>query len=307
MLTQPLTRREMLAITAQLGLAAWVAAQSPERAPLPMPVPSLPYVEHVLSLKPAGYWRLTGTKGTTAEDISGHKRDGVFHGRRSFDLPSPLVGDAERVLALDGKSYVEIPDHKVFSMSHKGLTVEAWLRLPDLDFPGQTGAIDDPYVHWLGKGEKDKFEWGFRIYSKHKKNGQLSGRPNRISAYIWNPKSLGPGRSNEGAGAYFEDELKLNEWIHVVAVYDPPGPGAGVRIYRDGELRKGPPDKGTLYSTFEIKPEHGAAPLRLGTRDCGSFLIGGLSDVAIYPRMLSAAEIKENHRLATQKPHRKRG
>jgi hypothetical protein len=297
----------MLALTGQLGLAACVAAQTPERAPMPAPVPSLPYVERVLSLKPAGYWRLTSSKSSTIVDISGHKRDGVMHGKRLFDLPSPITGDTEKVLALDGKSYVEIPDHKAFSVSHAGLTVEAWLRLAELDFPGQTGAGDDPYVHWLGKGEKDAFEWGFRLYSKHKKNGELSGRPNRTSAYIWNPKAAAPGTSNEGAGAYFEDELKPHQWMHIVAVYDPPGSDAGVRIYRDGMLRKGPPDKGTLYRTFDIKPEHGSAPLRLGTRDLGSFLIGGLGDVAVYPRMLSAAEIKENYRLATQKPHRKRG
>lgn len=62
-------------------------------------------------------------------------------------------------------------------------------------------------------------------------------------------------------------------------------------------FRKGPPDKGTLYSSYDIKPVHGPAPLRLGTRDLGSFLTGGLDEVAVYPRVLTAAEIKENHRI----------
>jgi hypothetical protein len=175
------------------------------------------------------------------------------------------------------------------------------MRLSELDFPGQTGGNDDPYVHWLGKGETGSFEWGFRVYSKHKKDGKLSSRPNRVSAYIWNAKATKDGASNEGAGAFFEDQLKPGQWMHVVAVYEPPGPGAGVRIYRDGKLRKGPPDKGTLYSTFEIEPKHGAAPVRLGTRDQGSFLRGGLDEVAIYPRVLTAAEIKGHYELAMAK------
>ena len=33
--------------------------------------------------------------------------------------------------------------------------------------------------------------------------------------------------------------------------------------------------------------------MRLGTRDLGSFLTGGLDEVAIYPRKLTAAEVQE--------------
>jgi hypothetical protein len=35
--------------------------------------------------------------------------------------------------------------------------------------------------------------------------------------------------------------------------------------------------------------------VRLGTRDFGSFLIGGLDEVAVYPRVLSAAEVADNY------------
>jgi hypothetical protein len=260
-----------------------------------------PYEAFVLSLKPAGYWRLGEAKGPTAADSSGNKRDGEYHGAFKFHQPGALKDDKNTSVLLEGKSYVEIPSNKAFSISDKGLTVEVWLQIPDLDFPGQTSGGDDPYVHWLGKGEKDDYEWGLRIYSKHKKDGQLSGRPNRISAYVWNPKSE-KGVSNEGAGAYFQDELVVNQWMHIVAVYDPPGKDAGVRIYRDGVLRKGPPDAATLYSTYDVTPTPGAAPLRLGTRDKLSYLHGGLDEVAIYPRVLSAEEIKKAYQLGSAAP-----
>jgi hypothetical protein len=41
------------------------------------------------------------------------------------------------------------------------------------------------------------------------------------------------------------------------------------------------------------------APLRLGTRDRQSFLNGRLAEVAIYPRVLTAEEVRENHMIAT--------
>jgi hypothetical protein len=291
----------LLALAGSFGIAVMAAVQ-PRIIAQPPPEPSF-YEDHVLSLKPAGYWRLGEAKGPTAVDSSGHGRDGTYHGTPKFHLPGAIKDDKNSSILLDGKSYVEIPNNKTFSVSDKGLTVEVWLRLPDLDFPGQTGSGDDPYVHWLGKGEKDEYEWGFRIYSKHKKDGKLSNRPNRISAYIWNLKSKDKGVANEGAGAYFQDEMVPNQWMHIVAVYEPPGMGAGVRIYRDGVLRKGPPDAATLYSTYDVTSVHGTAPLRLGTRDKGSFLHGGLDDVAIYPRVLTAEEIMNSYQLGTVVPN----
>src|SRR5215471_8306584 len=63
-----------------------------------------------------------------------------------------------------------------------------------------------------------------------------------------------------------------------------------------------PPSPGTLYRTFSIAPAHGTMPLRLGTRDAAvtgggavSYLTGGLDEVAIYPRVLTPAEILENY------------
>jgi hypothetical protein len=294
------TRRQSLALAGSLGLAAMAAAPLPG-APKHEPDRS-PYEAYVLSLKPAGYWRLGEAEGPTAPDSSGHRRDGKYHGAIKFHQAGALAGDKNASILLEGKSYVEVPSDKAFSISDKGLTVEAWLRLPDLDFPGQTSGGDDPYVHWLGKGEKDEYEWGLRVYSKHKKDGQLSGRPNRISAYVWNPKPAEKGASNQGAGAHFQDDLVANQWMHIVAVYDPPGKGAGVRIYRDGVLRKGPPDAATLYSAYDVTPVAGTAPLRLGTRDKASYLHGGLDEVAIYPRVLTAEEIKKSYQLGTAAP-----
>src|SRR5262249_38313674 len=211
------------------------AAQSPGQLKPIQPAKLSPYAKHVLSLGPVGYWRLGEAKGPTAFDLSKHKHHGTYHGKPAFHQLGAIKKDPDHAVGLAPKAYVEVPPSREFSIHPKhGLTVEVWMRPDRLGFPGET---KDPYVHWLRRGEKGALEWGFRFYSRK------SSRPNRISAYAWNPDG------KLGSGAYFEEPVRKGEWIHVVAVYQPPGPGAGVLIYRDGVFKKGPPSKGTLYST----------------------------------------------------------
>ena len=89
----------------------------------PQPAAPSPYAARVLSLKPAGYWRLGEAKDPTAADASGHKYDGTFHGTPTFGRPGAVPSDPNHSVALAGKSYVEIPDAKAFSVGAKGLTV----------------------------------------------------------------------------------------------------------------------------------------------------------------------------------------
>ena len=249
----------------------------------------------MLSKKPVGYWRLGEAAGPTAKDESGFNRHGTFHGTPGLHQPGALQHDEDTAITLDGKaSYVEIPDDPAFSIatSGQGLTVEAWMRPDTLEFPGET---KDPYIHWLGKGEPSQSEWAFRFYT------HTSTRPNRLSAYSFN---LAGGL---GSGAYFEDPLAAGQWMHVVATFDPvtkSNPKAGVSLYRDGVLRKGPGvpgSSGTLYSEYQVTPAHGTAPLRLGACDVKHhFLIGGLDEVAIYPQVLTAAEIHEHWTIGSK-------
>ncbi len=257
-----------------------------------------PYSAVVLAKGPVGYWRLGEAAGPTANDSSGNGYDGTYNGNPTFGQPGAISDVPDTAIGFNGpdsRDYVEIldPDSQAFSQptSGLGLTVEVWMRPDVLLFTGQTA---DPYVHWLGKGMQAQYEWGMRFYS------QDASRPNRISAYIWNPGNHAGG---EGAGAYFQDDLTPGEWIHVVVCYEPGDKytvaPAGVHIYKNGVHRLGPPSRGTLYSTYDITPTHGSAPLHLGTRDGGSFLTGGLDEVAIYPRVLTHDEILENYNTAT--------
>jgi len=252
-----------------------------------------PYQMRVLAKRPVGYWRFEEKTGLLARDWTDGHHDGAYKGGVALAQPGAIASEPDFAIGLNGvDACVEIPDSAAFSQptSGQGLTVEAWLRPDVLTFEGQT---EQRYIHWLGKGEPGAFEWGFRLYSKDSPT-----RPNRISAYIWNASSP-PHVANEGAGAYFQDELEPGVWIHVVACYDSgdaTDPNAGVSIYKNGRLRASPlKSRGARYASYDIHPTRGGAPVRLGTRDRGSFLAGGLDEVAIYPRVLSADEVLDNY------------
>ncbi len=258
------------------------------------------YSGAVLEKNPVAYWRLGETAGQTAADETGNGHDGTYFGNPTLGQPGAVLGDSNTAVQFTGSNYVEIPDSVNFSQptSTVGLTVEAWMRPDAPCFPGQSSpdSIQNPYVHWLGKGERQQVEWAFRFYSFDPSQA-LKARPNRISGYIWSP----PG--SEGAGAYVQEVVAVGVWMHVVACYEPGDkdtlPPAGVQIYLNGVLKDGPPNSGTLYGNplFAVQPAHGTAPLRLGTRDLVSFFIGALDEVAIYPRVLSSDEILSNYNL----------
>lgn len=283
------TRRRWLGVTGKTGLISLGAANPLGAAT------GRGYAEKVLAKNPVAYWRLGEASGTTAIDLTKRGHDGTYHGSPMLGQPGAIRSEPDTAVQLDGKqSYVEIPNHPDFSQptSGKGMTVEAWMRPDVLEFPGET---DDPYVMWMGKGQKGQDEWGLRFYPRN------STRPNRISAYIFNADG------GLGAGAYFQDKLEPGEWIHVVAVYSPgdmKDPKAGVSIYKNGKLRTGPAvpgSTGTFYQAYKIVPAHGTMPVRLGTKNLKSFFPGALDEVAIYPRALTAAEILDHHTSGTRK------
>jgi hypothetical protein len=248
----------------------------------------------VLAADPVGYWRLGETAiAESGADETLHKHTGRYLGKPAFASAGAIAGDSNTSVTFDDKSYLEIPDDPAFSQptSGKGLTVEVWMRPDKLDFAENESF---KYIHWLGKGEAGQHEWGFRFYTQGDKD-----RSNRISAYIWNPDG------KLGAGAYFQDKIVVGEWLHIVACFEPTEGRVtqsppGVQLFKNGVFRKGPPEKGTLYHNppeWTIIPRTGTAPLRIGTKDRKSFLIGGLDEVAIYPRVLSTDEIQLHYEV----------
>jgi hypothetical protein len=281
-------RREFLLFTGAAGLSC-LGTKRGIAAPFADESVRGIYSRIVLASAPVAYWRLDESRGPTARDSSAHGHDARYVGRPVLGQRGAIATEPDRAVGLNESgmpSYIEARDRAEFSIatSGQGLSVEVWMRPDLLDFQGEGSGH---FVHWLGKGEKGKYEWGFRFYTRR------SERPNRLSAYVWNPDG------NLGAGAYVEGPLAAGAWIHLVATFDDPRtPNARVRLYGNGQASPHNNSPGTLYKSYQINPLHGPAPVRLGTRDLRSFLTGGLDEVAIYPRVLKADEILAHWRAS---------
>jgi hypothetical protein len=166
--------------------------------------------------------------------------------------------------------YVEIPDADAFSQPTTGaLTVEAWMRPDSTSMPKRESS---GYVHWMGKGVPGQHEWVARMYQE----GNSENRANRISFYSFN---LAGGL---GAGSYFQDPVTPGGWIHYAGEFD----AVNTFIFKNGVLR----DQDRL-SGYNITPQNGTAPVRIGTRNLASFFQGSVSRVAIYSTRLPATTL----------------
>jgi hypothetical protein len=174
--------------------------------------------------------------------------------------------------------------------------MSAWLRPDTLNFPSVERNSD--YIHWLGKGERSDTEgnqeWTFRMYN-HFDPLDSPSRPNRISFYLFNPQG------GLGVGSYVQVPVHKGRWIHIVGVAD----STRTYLYKDGQYIRCDTYRGPAHGSCEIHyqvppnqnlqliidPQAGPAPLRLGTKDLGSFFEGGLTRGRLWNRALNAIEI----------------
>jgi hypothetical protein len=206
-----------------------------------------------------------------SNDLTGNGNDGVNHGA-VLNSKGGISGGAYEFNGQD--SYLEISDDESLSPanSNQKMTVTFWMKADTFDFEGENAG----YVNFLGKGTAGNHEWTFRLYNNDAWDSV--SRSKRLSFYSFN---LNGGL---GAGSYFQDNLREGEWFFVSGVID----GANTKIYKNATLR----DKDAL-SGYSIKMGDGNAPIRIGTRDFGSFFDGSIDELRIYNRELSDSEIKQ--------------
>lgn len=244
------------------------------------------YDELVLSHKPKLYFTLGSlTKATFEPDLSGNGHRGLRF-PHSWG-PAARMPNGDRATVFDGRTqYLEVASHSQLSIPDTGvLTLEIWIRPDTANFPDH----QDSYVHFAGKGEPGEHEYVLRMYNKS------STRPNRVSAYAFNPQG------GLGSGSYFQDTVTVGEWIHVAAVINAKStaayPEGYVKIYKNGQLR----DTDSLQE-YSIEPRAGSAPLRIGTRDFDSFFQGAMAKFAVYGYELSEAILMQHFKAMRSKP-----
>ncbi len=228
-----------------------------------------------------GAWYKLNDDDSVITDYSVNGRSGKFYSNGVLAEPllvsiteslvekDPLL---ESDLWFDGQNdLVEIDDHNDFSVSTtEEMTISAWIKPNALTFDNTAGT---GFVHWLSKGDNGEYEWAFRMYSAD----NSEGRHNRISFYLFNREG------GLGAGSYVEEDVRVGEWIHLVAKVD----GERIYLYKNGILKDSDLYKGEPYF---INPSNQDAPVRIGGGPRG-FFEGAVGDVAVFNRALSNEEI----------------
>lgn len=198
-------------------------------------------------------------------DAQGGNRGTLVGGSASAWLAEPQArfGGA---LHVDGQSvYATVTNTTALDINENQVTISLWARLEQLptDLPAGFGGIydspNDSYVIYLDRGNQ---ELRFKVTTAE---GQ----------------AVRPGIP--------QANLVLNEWIHVLAVYDGNASpdGGEARIYLNGELKD---TEGSAGLTGLVRPGQVAGLGRDGAT-AGYFYTGAIDDIGVWSRALTTDEI----------------
>jgi len=166
-------------------------------------------------------------------------------------------------LRCTGANFVEAPNAPELEPAE--LTVEAWVRT---DRP----ANDGDTRRWIVN--KNANEWEEGHYAL-----MIDGA--RAGAYL----NIGGGRENQFAVWSDDAAIPPGQWRHIAFTYD----GADLRLFVGGQ-------KAAITNVSRARhPGHGS--LQIGRRQDGyNFFNGGIDEVRLYRRALTAEEIRQNER-----------
>ncbi|HRZ35354.1 MAG TPA: hypothetical protein P5534_03210 [Candidatus Paceibacterota bacterium] len=215
------------------------------------------------------HWRLDDGLGDPNTQVLADARGGspgnLFGGSAAAWLAEPEARFGGALL-VDGQTvYATIPNNSILDINENQVSVSLWARLEQLptDLPGGFGGIfdspNDSYVVYLDKGNQ---ELRFKVTTAE---GQ----------------AVRPGIP--------QSELVLNEWIHVLAVYDGNASpdGGEARIYLNGVVMD---TEGSASLTGLVRPGQVTGLGRDG-ETAGYFYNGAIDDIGVWSRALTADEI----------------
>ena len=219
------------------------------------------YAERVIGDGASNFWRLNEASGVTARDIVGAK-DGTISGGVTLGQPSPL-GDGTSAMTFNGTTGAINTAANVRVVPP--CSIEAWIR-----------PTSDLEMTVLGVGTHPSTE---DVLIGHVYLGRQLGY-----------KVLYANASGSTEASVVGVPLVSGQWAHVVWVFA----GVAVRVYIDGVERSlnGQPSVPIAGSVGRT--------VGLGFNGwTGKYWTGGLDEVAIYPRALSASEIAAHYALST--------
>jgi hypothetical protein len=218
------------------------------------------YRESVLADQPAGYWPMNETTGSVMADASGNGNNGSYEGTVSLGQPGAMTVGASASVGLDRQGgWATVPN--AASLQLDTISIELWInKRSEVEYGAYVTKNFSP-------GDRAGSGW-FELLNHHH-SGPIEFRVTEDNGTLASATSLA-----------------LNTWYYVVATYD----GSTARIYINGKL-----DSSVAIATV---PKQSGDPLYIGRRADGLFNNALLSELAIYPRALSAERIAAHWRSA---------
>ena len=253
----------------------------------------------ILALNPTSYWPLDDAPGSPCcLDAMGLKNAMLPMSGTGVTLAALPFGASAAPLFDGGLgSRLTIASLPQYSQPcANALAVAVWIRPHTLNNTNTAGSTDR-YVHFLEKAVTPVLdtEWAMRLYN------QNSGRPSRLSFYMFNLAATAANPTNEGAGSYMQfgvstdtTPVTVGKWLFLVGEAEPwisaDDQTTGSILWKqDVEAKRIPQDK-YEYSQFQVQPQAGSGPLSVGgTAETG--FNGAIAHLAIWNRLLSQGEI----------------
>lgn len=262
------------------------------------------YSRTVLADSPVLYYRLNERKGPTICDSSRSRNDGSYNPSGiTYGVPGPLAS-AAKAIAADGTSGV-VGESRVSPSrltGNHGFTLEAWFRNTEAS-PANHVLVD------IGQTCTDEIA-GQTCTGVKITNGQVAGLalyPHQNAQLGWGPTS-GFGIDEQGSNYIWDPTtVRINLWNHrwhyLAVAYD--RKSGQLTGYVDGH-DLGPPNSDPYGNpTFHIA----AARVGLGQWFSSGYFspfVGGLAEVAVYAKPLSAKRITAHWRAARARPKRRK-
>ncbi|MFN5319222.1 MAG: LamG-like jellyroll fold domain-containing protein [Bacteroidia bacterium] len=247
-------KKLLFTAVATLGLASAMLAQVPNYVPTNGLV---------------GWWPFNGN----ANDESGNGNNGTVNGAI---LAEDRFGLNNSAYEFDGVSnFIQVNDNQTLDLTNT-YTLSAWVKIPDYSTnPSQVntlGEVDD-FRTILGKPRTSDWTTGYNLTTKP------TGNDSKFYSAVQN-QSCCPD-----IWIISQSDVKLNNWINVISVYD----GANLRMYYNGILDS------TLEAVYSL--DNSAAPLFFGKEFVSvsynwyRWFNGKIDDIGIWNRALSQEEI----------------
>lgn len=202
-----------------------------------------------------GLWLCDDGKGDVVTDSSGNKNDGIINGAFKWDK-----GKFDGCIVATGGGSIDVKTSDSINSISDAITIAGWFRV---DAPSDTG-IRRQNAYLLEDQSTSEMEpegWSFRI---------------------WTTNGLSPG-------IYGTTKVKIGEWTHIAGTYD----GEQMTLYINGEPEKElySDGKAKIDGKFAGKIQTPADQLQL--KYGSETYTGGMDEIIIFSRALSASEIKQ--------------